>query len=74
MPARFTGASVTEDFNVLVLSRRLHESIKIGDDITVTITKIEGQRVRIGIEAPPNVKVVRDELVVEQSDEPQSRK
>ena len=47
---------------MLVLSRREHERIKLGDSITVTIIRVSGERVRIGIEAPPEVSVVRDEL------------
>lgn len=47
---------------MLVLSRRERERIKLGDSITVTIIRVSGERVRIGIEAPPEVPVVRDEL------------
>jgi carbon storage regulator len=47
---------------MLVLSRREQERIKLGDSITVTIIRVSGERVRIGIEAPPEVAVVRDEL------------
>lgn len=47
---------------MLVLSRKLLESIKIGDDITVTIVKVKGNTIRLGIEAPRSVRVVRSEL------------
>jgi carbon storage regulator len=47
---------------MLVLSRREQERIKLGDSITVTIIRVSGERVRIGIEAPPEVPVVRAEL------------
>jgi carbon storage regulator len=47
---------------MLVLSRREQERIKLGDSIVVTIIRVSGERVRIGIEAPPEVVVVRDEL------------
>ena len=47
---------------MLVLSRKAGESIRIGDDITIHIVKT-GDRVRIGIEAPRSVNVVRTELV-----------
>ncbi len=47
---------------MLVLSRREQERIKLGDSIVVTIIRVSGERVRIGIEAPPEVTVVRDEL------------
>jgi carbon storage regulator len=47
---------------MLVLSRREQERIKLGDSIVVTIIRVSGERVRIGIEAPPEVAIVRDEL------------
>jgi carbon storage regulator len=47
---------------MLVLSRYRDESIFIGDDIKVTVVDIRGDRVRIGIQAPPNVTVHRQEV------------
>ena len=47
---------------MLVLTRRTSERIQIGDDVTLTIVRIDGNKVRIGIEAPDHVKVKRDEL------------
>lgn len=47
---------------MLVLSRKTQESIRVGDSITVTIVRIKGNTVRIGIEAPESVKIVRSEL------------
>jgi carbon storage regulator len=47
---------------MLVLSRRERERIRLGDSIVVTIVRVSGDRVRIGIEAPPEVLVLRDEL------------
>ena len=47
---------------MLILSRKLGESITIGKDIVITITKIEGSTVQAGIEAPRNIKVYRQEL------------
>jgi carbon storage regulator len=47
---------------MLVLSRREQEKIRLGDSIVVTIIRVSGERVRIGIEAPPDVSVLRDEL------------
>jgi carbon storage regulator len=47
---------------MLVLSRKEDERIQIGDDITITVVRIQGDKVRIGIEAPQTVPVVRDEL------------
>jgi carbon storage regulator len=48
---------------MLVLSRKVGEGIQLGDDITVTLVKISGNMVRLGIEAPPHMPVARQELV-----------
>ena len=48
---------------MLVLSRRAGQSIRIGDDITVHIVRTGSDKVRIGIDAPRSVNVVRTELV-----------
>jgi carbon storage regulator len=47
---------------MLVLSRRERERIKLGDSIIVTVVRVAGDKVRLGIEAPPHVVVLRDEL------------
>jgi carbon storage regulator CsrA len=47
---------------MLVLTRKLQERICIGNDITVTVLRVKGQQVRIGIEAPRDVRVIRGEL------------
>jgi carbon storage regulator len=47
---------------MLVLSRREHERIRLGDAIVVTVVRVAGDKVRLGIEAPPDVVVLRDEL------------
>jgi carbon storage regulator len=47
---------------MLVLSRKVGERIQLGDHITVTLVKINGNAVRLGIEAPPHMTVVRQEL------------
>lgn len=47
---------------MLILSRKLDEKIKIGDDITITLIDIHGDQVKIGVEAPKNVKVFRQEV------------
>jgi carbon storage regulator len=47
---------------MLVLSRRERERIRLGDSIVITIVRVAGDKVRIGIEAPPDVIVLRDEL------------
>lgn len=48
---------------MLVLARRKNEAIKIGPDITITVLRIKGKAVKLGIEAPGNVWVVRAELL-----------
>lgn len=48
---------------MLVLSRRPNETIKIGDDIELKIIEVKGDVVRIGIEAPKSVDILRGELV-----------
>ncbi len=48
---------------MLVLSRRVGESIVIGDDVTVTVLEVRGDIVRIGIDAPRSVAVHRAELL-----------
>ena len=47
---------------MLVLSRKQTERIKLGDSIVVTVVRVSGDKVRLGIEAPPDVVVLRDEL------------
>jgi carbon storage regulator len=51
--------------DVLVLSRKIGERILIGDKIAVTVVKIGHGGVRIGIEAPQELAVVREELAIE---------
>jgi carbon storage regulator len=48
---------------MLILSRKVGERILIGDDIVVYIAKVRGKTVSIGIEAPKNVPVNREEIV-----------
>ena len=63
---------------MLVLTRKMQQQIRIGDSITITILRVKGNAVRVGVEAPRQVRVVRAELnrvdvpVDEQSPESQS--
>lgn len=50
---------------MLVLSRRVGESVVIGDDVTVTVLEVRGDVVRVGIDAPRSVSVHRAELLAE---------
>ena len=47
---------------MLVLSRKQSQRIRLGDSITVTVVRISGDKVRLGIDAPPDMLVLRDEL------------
>ena len=47
---------------MLVLSRRENEQIRLGESIVVTVVRLAGDRVRLGIEAPASVVVLRGEL------------
>jgi carbon storage regulator len=48
---------------MLVLTRRLGEAVRIGSDVHVTVVAVDGDRVRIGIAAPPEVRILRTELL-----------
>ena len=47
---------------MLVVTRKFNEKLLIGDDVTVTVVRIDGHQVRLGIEAPKNLNVRRSEL------------
>lgn len=47
---------------MLVLTRRLEETLMIGDDVTITVLSVKGNQVRIGINAPREVAVHREEI------------
>ena len=47
---------------MLVLSRKVGERILIGENISLTVVRIAGGAVRIGVEAPPEMPVIREEL------------
>ena len=56
---------------MLVLSRKLDQSIQIGDEISVKVLGVSGQQVRLGIEAPRDVQIDRAELLLDlPEDEP----
>ncbi len=47
---------------MLVLTRRIGETIRIGDDVEVRVTEIQGSRVRLAVNAPRDIRIVRGEL------------
>ena len=57
---------------MLVLSRKESEKIKLGDQIVLTIVRVSGDRVRLGIQAPPEMLILREEL--EPGDVPATKK
>jgi carbon storage regulator len=52
------------NLEMLILSRRESERVHLGDDIVLTIVRVNGDKVRIGVEAPPHIKILRTELEV----------
>lgn len=56
---------------MLVLSRYVNERIKIGDDITILVVEVNGNKVRLGIEAPRSLAVHREEVYNQIKDEEQ---
>lgn len=55
---------------MLILTRRIGEGVYVGDDVKIVILGIRGSQVRIGIEAPDDVNIVREELLPPESFEP----
>jgi carbon storage regulator len=53
---------------MLILARKMSESIYIGDDVRITVVQIRPGRVRLGIEAPDNVRVRRNEFASREPD------
>lgn len=50
------------EIKLLILTRKIGESLIIGDNIRITVLEIRGKQVRLGIEAPPDIAVMREEL------------
>lgn len=49
---------------MLVLTRKLNEAIKIGDDIEITVLSIDGEQVKLGINAPKHIDIHRKEIYI----------
>jgi carbon storage regulator len=73
-PSRIGSTPLAKEQTMLVLTRKQAEQIQIGENVVITILRVKGQSVRIGIEAPREVRVMRAELpkIVDQTDESQS--
>ncbi len=57
---------------MLVLTRRLNQSIRIGDDIEITVVEVRGEQVRLGVTAPRNISVHRQEVYLQIQQENQA--
>jgi len=61
---------------MLILTRRVGETLVIGDDVTVTVLSVRGNQVRIGVNAPKSVTVHREEIyqrIQQEKDVPQGK-
>ena len=47
---------------MLILTRRVGETVMIGDDVSVTVLRVKGNQIRLGVNAPKNVSVQREEI------------
>jgi carbon storage regulator len=65
-----SGLGDNREMTMLVLSRKLGEKIVIGDNIIVTVVKIDRNQIRIGIEAPHDVPVYREEIAPKRTIKP----
>ena len=55
-------ATVLGRFSMLILTRRIGETLIIGDDVNITVLGVKGNQVRLGINAPKDVSVHREEI------------
>lgn len=54
---------------MLVLTRKVGESIKINDDVKITVIEVKGKNIRLGIEAPKSTKIYREEVFLKIKEE-----
>jgi carbon storage regulator len=59
---RGIGNEILRSQSLLVLTRRIGETVTIGNDVTVTVLSVKGNQVRIGVNAPKDVPVHREEI------------
>ena len=55
---------------MLILTRKAGETILIGENISITVVEIRGRQVRLGIEAPADILVLREEMKLQEQDKP----
>ncbi|MDD5457845.1 MAG: carbon storage regulator [Phycisphaerae bacterium] len=53
---------------MLILSRQINEKIKIGNDIEIVVVAIKGKKVRLGVNAPESIQIIRDDAKCHCSD------
>ncbi len=58
----FTELNPFKEKGMLILTRRVGETLMVGDDVTVTVLGVKGNQVRIGVNAPKEVAVHREEI------------
>jgi len=56
------GLALSKETNMLILTRRVGETLMIGDQVSVTVLGVKGNQVRIGVNAPKEVSVHREEI------------
>ena len=62
-PPPESGILGTGKWIMLILTRRVGESLMVGDDVTITVLGVKGNQVRIGVKAPKEVAVHREEIL-----------
>lgn len=72
-PIKAKGILYKGDIIMLILTRRVGETLMIGDDVTVTVLGVKGNQVRIGVNAPKDVSVHRQEIYLRIQNEKETK-